>query len=138
MIKASSQTKKGDLTLKIDMSKVGQIRDKRTMKFFIMTVLRSVGGHARPQDLDMITMMTDSANWFDYREALAELLETQHILSVELPGKGSFTSTPPWPTTLWSSSSARFPPLHAAASTRRCWSSAPKCAMTTTSAPPSR
>lgn len=48
MIKASSQTKKGDLTLKIDMSKVGQIRDKRTMKFFIMTVLRSVGGHARP------------------------------------------------------------------------------------------
>lgn len=90
MIKASSQTKKGDLTLKIDMSKVGQIRDKRTMKFFIMTVLRSVGGHARPQDLDMITMMTDSANWFDYREALAELLETQHILSVELPGKGEF------------------------------------------------
>ena len=76
--------------MKIDMSKVGQIRDKRTMKFFIMTVLRSVGGHARPQDLDMITMMTDSANWFDYREALAELLETQHILSVELPGKGEF------------------------------------------------
>ena len=72
------------------MSKVGQIRDKRTMKFFIMTVLRSVGGHARPQDLDMITMMTDSANWFDYREALAELLETEHILSVEHPQKGEF------------------------------------------------
>ena len=51
--------------MKIDMSKVGQIRDKRTMKFFIMTVLRSVGGHARPQDLDRITMLTESANWFD-------------------------------------------------------------------------
>jgi hypothetical protein len=76
--------------LKIDWTKVGQIRDKRTMKFFIMTILRSLGGHAKTEDLDQITMMTDSANWFDYRDALAELLETEHILTIDLPEKGTY------------------------------------------------
>ncbi|MBQ3077385.1 MAG: DUF4364 family protein [Clostridia bacterium] len=74
----------------IDRSQFGQVRDKRTMKFFIMTALRALGGHAHPQDLETIAMMTQAANWFDYHDALAELLESEHLLSVELPEKGEY------------------------------------------------
>jgi len=74
----------------IDRSRVGQVQEKRAMKLFIMTALRAMGGHAHPQDLETISMMTESANWFDYHEALAELLESEHLYLVELPEKGEY------------------------------------------------
>ena len=59
----------------------GRIQDKTTIKFFVLYVLQSLGGHAPKDAIDEVIAFTENASYFDCMEAMESLAQTGHIES---------------------------------------------------------
>ncbi|NLT57722.1 MAG: DUF4364 family protein, partial [Clostridiales bacterium] len=70
---------------------LGRISDPTILKFFVLYVLQALGGSTAKSALGEVAMMTESASYFDYAQALDALLSTGHIAVGE---EGSYTITP--------------------------------------------
>ncbi len=64
----------------------GQLHDKLEIKFFILYVLKALGGHAPIEAIHEVSLLTESANYFDYMIYYTELVEREMILELEYKG----------------------------------------------------
>lgn len=63
---------------------VAKIYDSTTVKFFVLYVVKSLGGHATKAAIDEVVVITENVSYFDYSDALASLISTEHITTVTL------------------------------------------------------
>ena len=64
---------------------VARIHDATVVKFFVLYVLQSLGGHATKDAMDEVVFHTENVSYFDYSEALDALMSTEHITIATLP-----------------------------------------------------